>query len=637
MVDANRDTPAPELLAGLGRMVTTLVHRGPDAEGSWVDAEVGVALGFRRLAIIDLTETGAQPMRSASGRWVVVFNGELYSHRTMRARLEAEGERFRGRSDTEVLVAAIDRWGLRPALEEANGMFALAAWDRAERRLLLARDRLGEKPLYYGWAGGRFVFASELAALRACPGFDDTVDDHALAGYLRLTHVPAPRTIHRGARTLPAGHLLEIRANSLRPGEWPPPTQWWSPGRAMAEGLASPFAGSIDDAAEQAHALLADAVAIRLDSDVPLGCFLSGGLDSSLVTALTVQARADPVRTFTVRMPELGFDESEDAARVATHLGTRHETIDLTVAEALAAVPRLPAMYGEPFGDPSALPTALVCSAARRAATVALGGDGGDEMFLGYNRYVLGDRLWRRVRRVPLPLRAAAARVVALPSPATVDRLATLAPGPRRVRNPGDKLQKLARVLRAPDGQAVGDALVEEWRPEDILAHPPATGPSPPPPGGPSGFIPALAHRDLATTLPDQMLVKVDRASMAVGLEVRSPLLDHRLLGLVWSMPLAWHLDQSGGKRVLRRVLLEHVPAGLVDRPKMGFDPPIGTWLRGPLREWASDLLHPATVDAAGLRADVLRERWDEHQSGRRNHDYALWTVLQYLAWRASP
>ncbi|MEY2476281.1 MAG: hypothetical protein QOG87_1596, partial [Actinomycetota bacterium] len=502
------------------------------------------------------------------------------------------------------------------------------AWHRADQRLVLARDRLGEKPLYYGWAAGRFVFASELAALRSCVGFDASVDDVALAGYLRRTHVGAPRTIHRGARSLRAGELLEIQRRGVTPGSWPSTERWFSVDDAITSAMDDPFSGDIDDATVALDRLLSDAVGTRLDSDVPLGCFLSGGYDSSLVTALAVAASDRPVHTFTVRMPEVGFDESGDASKVAAHLGTVHETIELSVGDALDAVPRLPSMYGEPFGDISALPTALVCAAARRRVTVALGGDGGDEVFVGYNRYVLGDAFWRRSRRVPAPLRRAAAALASLPSPSTVDRVAARV----GVRNPGDKLQKAGRLLRAADEQSFAAALVDEWQPEEVLADP---VPAPPDPvGGPSGLLPSLIRRDLVTTLPDQMLVKVDRASMAVGLEVRSPLLDHRLLSLVWSMPLTWHVHDGGGKRLLRRVLAGHVPNALVDRPKMGFDPPIGAWLRGPLLAWASDLLTPGALADAGLRADAVRARWAEHRSGRRNHDYALWTVLQYLAWR---
>jgi asparagine synthase (glutamine-hydrolysing) len=634
VLDTQAATSADELEDTATRMASTLEHRGPDGAGCWVDPAAGIGLGFRRLAILDLSETGAQPMRSASGRWVVVFNGEIYNHRRLRSELVSAGARFRGTSDTEVLVAAIERWGVRGALDRCHGMFALAAWDRTEQRLVLARDRLGEKPLYYGWAGGRFVFASELAALRACDGFDDAVDDVALAGYLRLTHVGAPRTIHRGARTLGAGELLEIGRDDCTPGRWPAPVPWFSVDDVIAAAGATPFSGDVEEATRVLDRLLVDAVAMRLDSDVPLGCFLSGGYDSSLVTALAVAAGHGPVRTFTVRMPELGFDESVHAAKVAAHLGTTHESIELSVEEALDAVPRLPSMYGEPFGDISALPTALVCAAARRWVTVALGGDGGDEMFVGYNRYVLGDAFWRRTRRLPAGLRRAVAGVAALPSPSTVDRVAGWAPERFGVRNPGDKLQKASRLLRADDEASFAAALVEEWQPTEVLVEPVAAPADPA--GGPSELLPALVRRDLVTTLPDQMLVKVDRASMAVGLEVRSPLLDHRLLSFVWSTPLHWHVRDGGGKRMLRRVLGEHVPAALVDRPKMGFDPPVGTWLRGPLLAWASDLLDARALRDAGLRADKVRARWEEHRSGRRNHDYALWTVLQYMAWRDS-
>lgn len=620
----------------LRRMATGMseaqTHRGPDANGCWIDPGAGIGLGFRRLAILDLSELGAQPMQALSGRWVVAFNGEIYNYASLRTELSTAGARFRGTSDTEVLVAAIDRWGFEEALGRCNGMFAIAAWDAEARRLHLARDRFGEKPLYYGWVAGRFVFASELPALRALDGFDGAEDPVAVAGYLALTHVPSPRTIHASVRTLPAGCRLVVDPSRCRQGDWIEPQRWWSIDNAIGSGLAAPFRGSVDEAAEAVDELLVDAVAMRLASDVPLGCFLSGGLDSSLVSALAAAAADGPVRTFTVRMPELGFDESEEAAAVAAHLGTKHTCVDLSVADALAVVPRLPSIYGEPFGDPSALPSVLVCAAARREVTVALGGDGGDEVFVGYNRYVLGNRLWRRTRRWPLPVRRPVGAALARLRPGTVDRLLG---GRGPVRNPGDKVQKLANLLRTEDQASFVEALVRVWDPVEILA---GIGPSPRADeagNDPDGDVLSdLVRRDLRTTLPDQMLVKLDRASMAASLEARSPLVDHRLLPLVWSMPMSWHVDASGGKRLLRRALLRRVPAALVDRPKMGFDPPIGSWLRGPLRSWAGDLLGRSSVEDAGLRFDVIERHWREHQQGRANHDYRLWTVLQYLAWR---
>lgn len=629
--------PAADLEARARAMVERLRHRGPDDEGAWVDPDAGVALAMRRLAIVDLSPTGHQPMASASGRYVLVFNGEVYDHRALRSRLEAEGARFRGRSDTEVLLAGVDAWGLRTVLERANAMFGLALWDRAERRLTLARDRLGEKPLYYGWAGEDLVFGSELKALRAHPAFRPEIDRDSLAAYLRYSFVPHPRTIYRGVATLPPGSLVTFAAGG-RAAAMPAPQRWWSLGAAVGAGAASRSGEVPGDAVDRLDELLGDAVALRLQADVPVGAFLSGGVDSSAVAALA-QARGNgPVRTFTVAMPDAGFDEAPEARAVADHLGTDHTEVRLSVDDALAVIPRLGTVYDEPFGDPSAVPTVLVSEVARRFVTVCLSGDGGDEVFAGYNRHVLGPRLWRRLGPLPAPVRRAAAGALLAPPRAVWDRAAGMLPARVRVRNPADKVEKLSRLLASAGTAGLYKSLAGQWDDPASVAlgstEPPTVvddqGGWPPLDGPLEEFL----WLDTAMVLPDDMLTKVDRASMSTSLELRVPLLDHRIVEWAWQLPAAAKLRDGRGKWLLRRVLDRYVPASLVDRPKMGFDPPLGAWLRGPLRPWAEDLLSPSRLAADGwFDPAAVRAQWDDHLAGRRNNDYRLWSVLMFQSW----
>lgn len=618
-------------------MVARLRHRGPDDEGVWVDADAGVALALRRLAIVDLSPAGHQPMLSAGGRYLLVFNGEVYDHRALRSRLQGAGARFAGHSDTEVLLAAIEAWGLRVALERANAMFGLALWDRRERRLTLARDRLGEKPVYYGWAGPDLVFGSELKALRAHPHFAAEVDRDSLAAYLRAGFVPHPRTIYRSVATLAPGCLVTFEAGAA-PGSMPEPERWWALSEAVAAGAGSRRGELAADSVDHLDGLLGDAVALRLQADVAVGAFLSGGIDSSAVVALAQARGAGPVRTFTVSMPEAGFDEAADAAAVAAHLGTDHTEVALSVADALAVIPRLGTVYDEPFGDPSALPTLLVSEVARRHVTVCLSGDGGDEVFAGYNRHVLGPRLWRRLGPVPAPLRRAAAAAVVRPPGAWWDRAGARLPARLQVRNPGDKVEKLGRLLRSPDAAGLYGRLAGQWddpasavlgsREPPTLAEQPDRWPPL------DGALEEFLWLDTAVVLPDDMLVKVDRASMAASLELRVPLLDHRIVEWAWTLPAAAKVRGGKGKWILRQVLDRYVPATLVDRPKMGFDPPLGAWLRGPLRGWAEELLAPGRLAAEGwFDPAPVRARWDEHVTGRRNHDYELWSVLMFQSW----
>ena len=631
------DADARDLPGVLEAMTETLRHRGPDDDGLWTDPEAGIGLGSRRLAVVDLSEEGHQPMDSASGRYVLAFNGEIYNHLDLREELEGMGHRFRGRSDTEVLLEAVDRWGLRGALERSNGMFAVALWDRQTRRLSLARDRLGEKPLYYGRLGGGFGFASELKALRVHPGFRPEIDRDALALLLRHKYVPAPGSIYRGIRKLPPASVLTID-QEVR-GE-PAPAAYWSAAEAAERGTFEPFRGPAAEAEEVLDELLRDAVGRRMIADVPLGAFLSGGVDSSTVVAL-MQARSDrPVRTFTIGFRDAAYDESADARRVAGHLGTDHTELLVTPEEAMEVIPALPEIYDEPFADSSQIPTYLVSRLAREHVTVSLSGDGGDEVFGGYNRYLWADAVWRRFGWMPAGLRRAVAGTLLSVSPRGWDSLATrlgpLLPNAARQRVPGEKVHKLARALRADGPEGLYGTLVSHWQdPASVVLG--ANG------GGSStrldgAALPGLTRRmmytDTVTYLPDDILVKLDRATMAVSLEGRVPYLDHRVVEFAWRLPLGMRARDGQGKWLLRRVLDRYVPRDLVERPKMGFGLPIGAWLRGPLRDWAESMLHPTRLRREGyLDPRPVRAAWAEHLSGRRNRQYELWDVLMFQAW----
>ena len=615
-------------------MASTLEHRGPDASGQFVDQHSPLALGFRRLAIIDLSPAGAQPMPSHSGRWVIVFNGEIYNHRVLRAELQSAGVAFRGHSDTETLVEAIDAWGFEETLQRTNGMFAIAAWNVEQRQLLLARDRLGEKPLYWQLDQGRFAFGSELRALRAVPDAHLAIDPAAATALLRWSYIPHPHTIYTDVRQLPPGGLLQV---DLRSGQAVVDERtWWSLADTVDHSLAERRPITLAAAAEQLEPLLADAVAMRMESDVPLGAFLSGGIDSSLVAAFAQRATSNTLNTFTVRMPDLGFDESVPAFEVARHLGTNHETIDLSLTEALAHITRLPTMWDEPYADPSMLPTALLCRAARQHLTVCLGGDGGDELFAGYNRHALGDQLTRRFARVPRRARVGLGRLLLAPSPRRIDSfghaISHVLPKSRRLPNIGDKVQKAGMLLSA-SGSA-WETLAQVWPPDTL--RPEALQPASADVHHPLAVVEQMMLADTAAVLPDQMLVKVDRASMAASLEVRVPFLDHRLLEWSWRQPVAVKTAGGVGKLVLRRAAAHMLPADIINRPKMGFDPPLGRWLRNELKPWAGDLLAaPRCVAEGWLDGPALQKVWQEHLTGQRNWDYRLWGVLMLETWLA--
>ncbi|MDV2496612.1 MAG: asparagine synthase (glutamine-hydrolyzing) [bacterium] len=639
-LDLSRKKGDDELQVSVLRMADSLRHRGPDDRGAWVDAEAGLALGHRRLAVIDLSHKGAQPMHSACGRYVISYNGEIYNFKALREELEGLGHSFRGHSDTEVMLAAISQWGLKTAVERFNGMFAFALWDRKERLLYLVRDRLGEKPLYYGWMGKSFLFGSELKALRAYPDFNGEIDRDALALYLRFNYIPAPYSIYKGIYKILPGTILTI--NSEHTNSPPTPTPYWSAREIVERGVAEPFMGSTDDAIVHLDTLLQDAVKLRMVADVPLGAFLSGGIDSSTVVALMQAQSEKPVKTFTIGFYEASYNEAEDASAVARHLGTEHTELYVTPKEALTVIPRLPTLYDEPFSDSSQIPTFLVSQLARRHVTVSLAGDGGDELFAGYTSHLWVPGIWQKIGWMPKVSRRAAAKVLTALSPhawETVFRLLGPAlPRTLKQRNPGNKLQKLAEALAVESPEAMYLGLISHWKdPASLVvgaSEPPTTLTDRTQWANVPHLTQWMMYLTLVTFLPDDDLVKVDRASMGVGLEVRVPLLDHRVVEFAWQVPLSMKGRLGQGKWLLRQVLYRYVPQTFFERPKMGFEVPIDSWLRGPLRDWAEALLDERRLRDEGiLRLGPIRQKWMEHLSGRRNWQHHLWDVLMFQAW----
>ncbi len=626
-------TAAGGFAAVVGRMNERIAHRGPDGDGLWTDEAAGVALGHRRLAIVELSPLGRQPMDSADGRFVIVYNGEIYNFQDLRAELEAAGHAFRSHSDTEVLIEACAAWGVERTVRRLVGIFAFALWDRRDRVLSLVRDHLGVKPLYWTRQGGALLFGSQPKALRAHPAFTAGLDRDALSAYLRFSYIPAPHSIFQGVRKLEPGRILTVR-----PGREPEETVYWDAEAAARDGLANPLALSDAEATDALEALLSDAVGRQMMADVPLGAFLSGGVDSSAVVALMARRSDRPVRTFTIGFSEGGYNEADAARAVARHLGTDHTELVVEPRHALDTIPNLPDWYDEPFADSSQIPTVLVSQLTRQSVTVALSGDGGDELFAGYNRYLWGDAVWRRMAPLPGAMRRTAAGMIQAVRPAGWDALFGLLPEGRRPRQPGDKLHKLAGVLAAPDADALYRRLVSHWDDPDAVVrggHEPKgrvwdAGLADRVPG----FVERMQLLDSVTYLPDDILAKVDRASMGVGLEARVPLLDHRVVDFAWRVPLAQKIRGGQGKWLLRQMLYRHVPKGLIERPKSGFAVPIDAWLRGPLRDWAEDLLSESALRADGLfDPATIRACWAEHLLGTRNNQHKLWSVLMVQAW----
>jgi asparagine synthase (glutamine-hydrolysing) len=640
----NRAVSSEELTCVARRMADRLGHRGPDDSGVWVDAETRVGLAHRRLSIVDLSPDGHQPMFSPRGRYALIFNGEIYNYRELRAELERAraAPDWRGHSDTEVMLAAFEQWGVRASLERFNGMFAFALWDRADRTLYLSRDRLGEKPLYYGWMDDAFLFGSELKALRAHPRWRGEIDRGALALYMRHSYVPTPYSIYRGVSKLVPGGLLTLHWGDGAAGREPTVDRYWSVDDVARSAASDPYGGTESEALADLDALARDAVLLRMHADVPLGAFLSGGVDSSTVVALMQAQSPRPVRTFSIGNTVDAYNEAHHAKLVAQHLGTDHTELYVTPEQGLEVIPSLPTMYDEPFADSSQIPTHLVSALARRHVTVSLSGDGGDELFGGYNRYFWGRTIWRSIRWAPRPVRATiAAGLRAVPPrrwDAVARRLAPVTPQMLRVRCAGDNAHKLAGIIgvRSPvemyhrlvtNWPAPSNVVVDSTEPPTVLTDSAHWPPAP-------SFTQQMMHLDLMTYLPDDILVKVDRASMAVSLEARVPFLDHRLVAFAARLPLAMKVRGHEGKWLLRRLLFRYVPRELVERPKTGFGVPLDAWLRGPLRDWAESLLDPARLAREGfVNPAPVRERWQQHLAGQSNWSYLLWSVLMFQAW----
>lgn len=632
----------------LERMNASLTHRGPDDQGLWIDTEKGIGLAHRRLSILDLSVEGHQPMRSADDRYIIAYNGEIYNFRELRSELEPLGHPFKGHSDTEVLLAAVVEWGIDKALTRFNGMFAIALWDRKTDTLHLARDRLGKKPLYLGFAGNSCVFGSELKALAAHPQFECEINRDALALYMRHNYIPAPYSIYRKVQKLKPGTLVSISLTEIRAKKQAInfdqlTTTYWSAKDIVEQGVGNPITDTEAQTTDQLHALLKDAVACRMVSDVPLGAFLSGGIDSSLVVALMQAQSTQPVRSFSIGFHEEEYNEAEHAKAVAMHLGTDHTELYATPAQALEVIPSLPDYYDEPFADSSQIPTYLVSAMTKEHVTVALSGDGGDELFCGYTRYTEGYQIWQKIGWLPAPMRTLVAGMLAGIPPRYWDGmfslLGPLIPSKLRYSSPGDKLHKLAEVLQTDSAEEMYRRLVSHWKqPQDLVldSKEPLTALTDEAQWSRvNTFVERMMQLDLVSYLPDDILVKVDRASMATSLEARAPLLDYRVAEMAWRLPLDLKRHPSGGKYLLRQILYQYVPRELIDRPKKGFGVPIDYWLRHELRDWAENLLSEQRLREEGYYdPQPIRKMWEEHQQGKRNWQYHLWDVLMFQAWQ---
>ena len=633
------DQPASGLSQIATAMNKAIRHRGPDDSGVWEDAASGIVLGHRRLSIIDLSAAGHQPMPSESGRYVIAYNGEIYNYRDIRAEIEmVSGVRqWRGHSDTEVLLAGIELWGLKATLERTRGMFALALWDRKAEALSLARDRVGEKPLYYGWHGAAdrrvFLFGSELSAIKEYPDFSPQIDRGALTLYLRHGYVPAPYSIYEGVSKLTPGTIVTVTLAQRDPVK----EAFWDFADIARQGQAQLFTGTAEQSVDQLNALALKAVERQMVSDVPIGAFLSGGIDSSTVVALMQAQSTKPIKTFTIGFDEEAYNEAKHAKAVAAHLGTDHHELYVDPKTALSVIPDLPIFYSEPFADSSQIPTYLVSKLARSEVTVSLSGDAGDELFGGYNRYAMTSSMWSKIAMVPAPVRSVAAKVLTSISPSAWDQIGgTFAAG--KVRMFGDKVHKGAGALTSSSVAELYHSLVsQEWAPASWVknGYEPATVLT--------GKRPDLAELDDVQSmmvldgisyLPDDILVKVDRASMAVSLESRVPFLDPDIIAFAWSLPLEYKIRAGVTKWPLRELLYRYVPKALIDRPKMGFGVPIDSWLRGPLKDWAEELLDEPTLRAEGIwNVKLVHDAWVEHSSGRRNWSSKLWAILMFQAW----
>jgi asparagine synthase (glutamine-hydrolysing) len=618
------------------QMASKIDHRGPDDFGEWYDENGNVCLGHRRLSILDLSAAGHQPMISPCDRFVLVFNGEIYNHFDLRDALDKEGGGFnwRGRSDTETLLAGLRHWGIEGCLNKLNGMFAFALWDKCKQQLVLARDRMGEKPLYYGRNGNSFLFGSELKTLTAYPRWQGEIDRNALALFMRYNHVPSPRSIYRGIRKLPPAHYVVIRDQGREVGS---PQSFWSLAQVAEFGISQSRSLNLSEKTlvEQLDRLLRDAVGLRMLADVPLGAFLSGGIDSTMVVAQMQAQSSRPIKTFSIGNEDIELDEAKNAASVAKYLGTDHSELYVTAKDALLVIPKLPQVFDEPFADSSQIPTFLVSELARRDVAVVLSGDGGDELFGGYNRHVFGPGLWRSANRIPLGIRRLLGRQISVLVEGAESRYHKYLP--QKFQYPGLdlKLSKLAAALEAEDGLAFYSRLRAHWKEMDVVLESslrlPHTHLSD------VDLLSQMIFQDMQTYLPDDILTKVDRASMAVSLEARVPFLDHRLIEFAWCVPSQFKVRDGKGKWLLREVLDRYVPRELIERPKQGFGVPIAQWLRGSLREWAESLLDETRMQQEGyLNAKLVRSVWQDHLAGRGNREHDLWCVLMFQSWLES-
>ncbi|WP_287600198.1 asparagine synthase (glutamine-hydrolyzing) [Thiothrix sp.] len=628
----------PEIL--LSNMTNTITHRGPDDSGVWYCSRTGIGLAHRRLSIVDLSSSGHQPMQAANGRYVIVFNGEIYNHNKLRAELEQVGQAptWRGHSDTETLLASFEAWGIETTLLRCIGMFAIALWDKQTQILTLARDRIGEKPLYYGWQGDTFLFGSELKAIKAHPAFRASIDRNALCLYVRHNYIPAPYSIYQGIAKLTPGCILSISRQQREPDI----KTYWSGAEIATQGKARLFTGTAEDAVTALESLLKDAIGQQMMADVPLGAFLSGGIDSSTVVALMQAQASRPVKTFSIGFHDDLYNEAPHAKAIAQYLGTDHTELYVTPDDGIAIIPRLPTLYDEPFADSSQIPTLLVSSLARQHVTVSLSGDAGDELFAGYNRYPITANVWNRLSHIPRPLRQLTANAITGISPTSWNRIAAalqgVIPAFKQWKNLGEKLHKGASAMVSKSSADLYLSMTSFWdNPSSLVIG------GVEPPTFLTGNMPALDSLstvecmmalDLLSYLPDDILCKVDRAAMGISLESRVPFLDHRVVEFAWSLPMEYKLREGQTKWALRQVLYRHVPKTLIERPKWGFGVPIDNWLRGSLRDWAENLLDETRLQQEGyFNPAPIRQKWAEHLSGKRNWQHHLWIVLMFNAW----